>query len=108
MTEKTDWEVIDGPIPHQRYERHARHARQPVPDFMRTLFGKWWRWKVAGVTLVVGIALAFFAALAGVIVLGVVTAAAVSLGIARIRHWLRGGGSGPGAGPVSPWRPPHY
>jgi hypothetical protein len=80
MTEKTEWEVVDTPSP---------DTRQTKEHFLKAMLGPWWRWKIASAVIVAGLALVFFAALAGVIVLFVAVGAILSICIAKFRRWLR-------------------
>lgn len=85
MSEKVEWEVVDteGAQPNG-----PRPPRSP-DELLKAMLGPWWRWKVGAVTVVAGLALLFFAALAGVVVLTVIAFAMLALAFARLRSWLR-------------------
>jgi hypothetical protein len=84
MTQKTDWELLDTTA------RHTRPAS--LPDMLKTLLGRHWRWKLAGIALVAGLALTlvivFAVTLAGIAVLVLGATALFSLAVARLRRWL--------------------
>lgn len=80
MTEKTEWEVVDAP---------SQDRRPSLQQLLRNLLGRWWRWKIAGVAVVLGLALTFFLTVAAVFVVGLVTVALISLVVAKLRLWLR-------------------
>lgn len=82
MTEKTEWEVIDTPLPEDRQTSQHR---------MKALLGSWWQWKVLGGVVVAGLALVFFVALTSVIVVAISVGALLLFGIGKIRQWLRRG-----------------
>jgi uncharacterized membrane protein HdeD (DUF308 family) len=86
MTEKTEWEVVDeGEAP----RRPRQDAPQTLQQLMKTLLGPWWRWKIGGLAAAAGIALAFFLTVTAVFVLVLLAGALVSLGVAKVRQWLR-------------------
>jgi predicted lipid-binding transport protein (Tim44 family) len=80
MNETTEWEVVDAPAP---------DARQTMRQLMKTLLGPWWKWKIAGVATIAGLALVFFAALTGVLMLVILIGAITSVGIGKFRQWRR-------------------
>lgn len=82
MTEKTDWEVVDAPSP---------NTRPPLRQLMKKLLGRWWRWKLGGAAVLAGLAVAFFAAVIGVIVVVMIVGVILSLGVNKIRRWLHHG-----------------
>jgi hypothetical protein len=94
MTERTEWEVVDGPSPGKR---------PSVRELLASLLGPWWRWKVAGAALTAGAALLLVATLSGLILLLTLGAALFTLAVGKLARWLRGlfaqRGSGEG-GPV--------
>ncbi len=91
MPEKTEWEIVDGPDgPSQQETRQS----PPTPQqMMRNMLGKWWRWKIAGFILAAGVALVFFLTVTSAVVLVLVAAGIVSIGVGRVRQWLRRPGS---------------
>lgn len=81
MTEKTEWEIVDAP---------AQDApRQTPPQFLKHMLGPWWRWKIAGLVVAAGAALMFFLTIAAVFILGVMVVAVLSIGVGKVRQWLR-------------------
>ena len=90
--EQTQWEVIDtdGPQQRQQQEQPPRASRATM---MRAMLGPWWRWKIAGVTVIfVGI-LALMFAMAGVLFVVGAVVVLLSLVVAKVRQWLRQSGS---------------
>ena len=87
MTEKPDWELVDG--------TESRRSDGPppppptVPEVLRALLGRWWAWKLAGVALIFGALLVLLATVAGVLVVIAAGAALVSAAVARFRKWRR-------------------
>jgi hypothetical protein len=81
MTEKTEWEVVDGDAPPQ-------DRRQTLQQLMKNLLGPWWRWKIAGLATVAGMALIFFLTVTAVFVLGLMAVALFSVGVAKVRQWM--------------------
>lgn len=84
MTEKTDWELVDGP---------SSTAQAPtLRDMLRALLGRNWRWKIAGIGIVASLVLVLVVTLAitaaGVAFILLATGAVLSLGIAKLRRWL--------------------
>lgn len=84
MTEKTDWELVDGPSP-----------AAPAPtlqEMLRALLGRHWRWKLAGIAIVAALALTLVITLAvtvaGVAVVLLGAGALLSLAIAKLRRWI--------------------
>lgn len=82
MSEKVEWEIVDGAQPDP--------PRTPT-DTLRAMLGPWWRWKIGAAIVFAGLALLFFVALAGIVVVAVIAFALLSVGIARFRSWLRQG-----------------
>ena len=80
MTEKPEWEVVDAP---------PQDTRQTLQQLLKNMLGPWWRWKIAGLVVAAGAALIFFLTVTAVFVLGVMAVAVVSIGVAKIRQWLR-------------------
>lgn len=62
MTERVEWEVVDGPSPN-------RGKRQAAGEAMRVILGHGWKWKIAGTAIVALVTLALFATLTGALVL---------------------------------------
>lgn len=87
MTEKSDWELVDG------NENRRSDGPPPLPptlpEVLRALLGRWWAWKLAGVALVFGALLVLLATVAGVLVVIAAGAALVSAAVARFRKWRR-------------------
>jgi hypothetical protein len=81
MTEKTEWEVVDGDAPRQ-------DQRQTLQQLMKNLLGPWWRWKVAGLVTVASMALILLLTVAAVFVLGFMAVAIASLCILKVRQWM--------------------
>lgn len=88
MTEKTEWEVVDEPT--QAKGSNFKRGKG-LQDLMSGLLGRWWRWKVAGASLVGIVAFAIVATLSIMLVLLMTAGAVLALGIAKIRQWLHGG-----------------
>lgn len=84
MTEKTEWEVVDGP---------SANTRQTPQGLLKALLGPHWRWKVAGTVIVAGMALMLFAAFASLFLVGLAVVAILSLGIGKLRQVLYRGRS---------------
>jgi hypothetical protein len=82
MTEKTEWEIVDGDVPPQ-------DRPQTLQQLMKNLLGPWWRWKVAGLATVAGVAMVFFLTVTAVFVLGLMAVAIVALCVAKVRQWMR-------------------
>jgi hypothetical protein len=80
MTEKTEWEVVDGP---------PQDRRPNLQQLMKNLLGPWWRWKIAGLLVVAGVTLIFFLTFAAVFVLGVMAVAIMAIVAGKIRQWTR-------------------
>lgn len=79
MTEKTEWELLDGPPSGERPT--LRHV-------LKALLGRHWMWKIAGVAVVASLALVLLAMLAGVVIVLMAVGAILSIGIASLRRWL--------------------
>lgn len=82
MTEKTEWEVVDNDAPRQE-------RRQTLQQLMKNLLGPWWRWKVAGLATVAGVAMMFFLTVAAVFILGLMVMGIVALCATKLRQWMR-------------------
>lgn len=80
MADQTEWEVVDAP---------PQDNRQTPQQMLKHLLGPWWRWKIAAAVIVLGVAMVFFLSVAAVFVIGLVTAAIISIGVARVRLWMR-------------------
>jgi uncharacterized membrane protein HdeD (DUF308 family) len=80
MNDKTEWEVVEADQPDPR--------RTPA-DMLKAMLGPWWRWKIGAAVVLASLALLFFVALAGVVVVAVLAFALLSVGIAKLRRWLR-------------------
>lgn len=79
MTEKTEWELVDGAGPQAR----------PTPQaLLKAQLGPHWRWKVAGFILLATLALAVAVTLAGVAIVLVAAAAVLGFGVGKLRRWL--------------------
>ncbi len=93
MTEKTEWEIVDTPSSQGERERHGGQAHQSLPpnlqQSMETMLGRWWRWKLAGAAIVMTAALVLIATVAGAVLLVAVLMALASLGVAKLRQWMR-------------------
>lgn len=89
MPEKTEWEIVDTPS-----EETRQSSPPPTPQqMMQNMLGKWWRWKIAGFIFAAGLALVFFLTVTSVAILVLVAAGIVSIGVGRVRQWLRRPGS---------------
>jgi len=86
MIEKTEWEIVDSPPPNNGSTADGRKSFLQV---MQNLLGPWWRWKVAGATVIAVVALAFFAAVIGMIILIGTATAVVGIGASKLRQWGR-------------------
>ncbi len=82
MTENTEWEVVDNDAPPQ-------DRRQTLQQLIKNILGPWWRWKIAGLVAIAGVAMVFFLTVAAVFVLGLMAVLIVSLCIAKVRQWMR-------------------
>lgn len=88
MVEKAEWEIVDAPAEQER----ARASAQ-TPRFMQALLGPWWRWKVAGMIALAALTLILVATFTAIMGVVVSVGAFVSVGIIKLREWLRGGKS---------------
>lgn len=92
MNERVEWEVVDEPSPGHTGNTgntgNFDNKRPTLQQLLKTVLGRWWRWKIAGVATVAGLAAILFATVAGVILLTMVALGIVSIGIAKFRRWL--------------------
>ncbi|HEV2610366.1 MAG TPA: hypothetical protein VGU61_08880 [Noviherbaspirillum sp.] len=79
MSNKVEWELVDG---------SASRASQSAPHFLKALLGPWWKWKAGGAAIVTAAVLLLLATVAGIVMLGVVALALLSLAVHRVRVWL--------------------
>jgi hypothetical protein len=84
MVEKTEWEVVDDGA------SRPREAPRTPKDAAASLLGPWWKWKLTGAVAVALAALAFFAAVIGIVVLSVAALAVAIAALGKFMHWLRG------------------
>lgn len=90
MSEKTEWEVIDGPQPGTRSGAHAHLPPQPtLQQLMKALLGRWWMWKILGTVSLAGLALVLIATLTGVFVLVLAVGAVLAIGVGKLKQWTR-------------------
>jgi len=80
MNDKTEWELVDSPVP---------GTRRTPGDVLKALSGPYWRGKIAGVALIGIVMLALLLTLTGVVALLLVAAAILSISIAKLLQWLR-------------------
>jgi hypothetical protein len=80
MSEKNEWEVIDAMPP---------NARQSASGFMKGVLGPQWRWKAAGAAIAASLVLLLLAAITSAIVVVMAAGAILSIGIGKLRQWLR-------------------
>jgi hypothetical protein len=81
---QTDWEVVDD---HAEADAHAgirREPSRPHEPVLKSLLGRWWKWKLAGLAVAAG-ALALVAGAMVLLVFGLVL---MALTIRRIKLWL--------------------
>lgn len=83
MNQKVEWEVVDAPAQHSQAE-----LRPSLQQLMHALLGPWWRWKILGVAIVMGVVLAMLATLAGVFVLVATLCAVIAIGVGKMKQWL--------------------
>lgn len=88
MTDKVDWELVDGERRTGRQYADSQDGAPSVQQAMRALLGRWWRWKILGVAVLVGLTLALLATVASVVVLIAATLAALAIVAAKIRKLL--------------------
>jgi hypothetical protein len=84
MIEKTEWEIVD--VPHAE-NRHAPDGRKSLLQMMQALLGPWWRWKLAALVTLAVLALVFFVAAIGVLLIVGTGAALLGLGAGKLRQW---------------------
>jgi hypothetical protein len=89
MSERVEWEVVDERAPGNAGQGGYTGKRPTLQQLLKTVLGRWWRWKIAGAATVAALAVILFATVAGVIVLSLLAIGIVSIGIAKIRRWLR-------------------
>lgn len=88
MTEKTEWEIVDGPA--------ADTARPTFSHILQTALGPWWRWKIAAGVVTVAVALVLLATVVGITLLATLAVTTLAVVVTRIRKWMhRDGTSGP-------------
>lgn len=89
MNDKVEWEVVDEAEQARRGNRPP--PRPPSPqEALKAMLGPWWRWKLAAIFVLGGLALVFVAAVAGVLVVTGIAFALVMFAVLRVRNWLRG------------------
>jgi hypothetical protein len=88
MTDKVEWELVDGERASGWQDTGSREAPPTPQQALRALLGRWWRWKILGVAVVVGLLLVLLATVAGVVVLVAASVAAVAIAAAKIRQLL--------------------
>lgn len=102
MSEKVEWEIVDDAPRAQsafresaawQAEQDAGMPRHPL----ELILGPWWRWKLAGMALVVVCMLVLLALFAGVFVLLAAAGVLLSLAAAKARKLF-----GRPGGPISP------
>ncbi len=89
MSNKVEWELVDAP---------ASRTSQSAPHFLKALLGPWWKWKAGAAAIVTAAVLLLLATVAGIVMLGLVAVALLSLAVHRVRVWLdsaRRAGSSP-------------
>jgi hypothetical protein len=82
MSNKTEWEVVDAEVPPQ-------DTRQTLQQLMKSMLGPWWRWKIAGLFVAAGALLIFFLTVSAIFVLGIMAVALLSIGVNKVRQWVR-------------------
>lgn len=90
MTERVEWEVVDGPSAQSG-------KRQAAGEAMRTLLGRGWKWKIAGTAIVSLVTLALFATLTGALVLLFAAGTLITVAVRKVKQWLLGGKRQPDA-----------
>lgn len=89
MNDKVEWEVVDEAA--QASSGNRPPPRPPTAqEALKAMLGPWWRWKLAAMFVLGGLALVFVAAVAGVVVVTAIAFALVMLAVVRIKNWLRG------------------
>jgi hypothetical protein len=83
MAEQVEWEVVDAPA--------KRFKRGSAKQAMKSMLGKWWKWKIAGTAVVTLLTLAFFATLTGAAVLLFAAGSLLSAGLRKLKALLAGG-----------------
>lgn len=83
MTERVEWEVVDGPSSKQG-------KRQAAGEAMRAMLGRGWKWKIAGTAIVSVVTLAFFAMLTGALVLLFAAGTLFTVAVRKLKQWLVG------------------
>jgi hypothetical protein len=82
MSNKVEWELVDAP---------ASRSSQSATHFLKALLGPWWKWKVGGAAIVTGAVLLLLATVAGIVILGLLAVALLSLAVHHVRAWLGNG-----------------
>lgn len=83
MTERVEWEVVDGPP-------SGRSKRQAAGEAMRMMLGRGWKWKIAGTAIVSLLTLALFATLTGALVLLFTAGTLLTVAMRKLKQWLVG------------------
>ena len=89
MNDKVEWEVVDDAEASQRGNRPPPRPATPQ-EALKAMLGPWWRWKLAAMFVLGGLALVFVAAVAGIVVVSAIAFALVAIAVMRVRNWLRG------------------
>lgn len=84
MTERVEWEVVDGPPP-------GGGKRQAAGEAMHMMLGRGWKWKIAGTAIVSLVTLALFATLTGALVLLFTVGTLLTVAVRKLKQWLVGG-----------------
>lgn len=79
MTEKSEWELVDAPLP---------GTRPTLREVLKALLGRHWGWKLLGMAIIASAVLALMVMLTGMAVLLVTAGAILSIGIGKVRQWL--------------------
>lgn len=96
MQEKTEWELVDEPMPQSGSQRRSQERAQANPQgapgmaqILKAMMGRWWRWKLLGAALFTVLAVAMLAMLTGVFALIAAAGAVLAIGIGKLRQWTR-------------------
>ncbi|MDB5772882.1 MAG: hypothetical protein JWM42_3256 [Burkholderia sp.] len=80
MTERVEWEVVDGPAP----------GKKSTPQqLFKNMLGPWWRWKIAAVATVAAVVLVLFVTLAGVVLLSLAAIGILAVALGKFLKWMR-------------------
>jgi len=96
MNDKVEWEVVDNEEGRRRNDGHEAYGNQPPPrapnpqEVLKAMLGPWWRWKLAAIFTIGGIALIIVATVAGILVVTGLAFALLALAIVKLRAWWRG------------------